>query len=75
MTGTQVGDDTGFHLLALRRGGRYLHRPRGRVQLQAGDEVLAAGPWEGRGALAEQCGFRLVEDDDTGAVELVPVSS
>jgi uncharacterized protein with PhoU and TrkA domain len=75
MTGTQVGDDTGFHLLALRRGGRYLYRPRGRVQLQAGDEVLAAGPWEGRGALAERCGFRLVEDDDTGAVELVPVSS
>ena len=25
-------------------------------------------------ALAEQCGFRLVEDDDTGAVELVPVA-
>jgi hypothetical protein len=43
--------------------------------LQAGDEVLAAGPWEGRRALAEQCGFHLVEDDDTGAVELVPVSS
>jgi uncharacterized protein with PhoU and TrkA domain len=75
LTGTQVGDDTGFHLLALRRGGRYLYRPRGRVQLHAGDEVLAAGPWEGRSALAEQCGFRLVEDDDTGAVELVPVSS
>jgi uncharacterized protein with PhoU and TrkA domain len=75
MSGTQVGDDTGFHLLAIRRGGRYLYRPRGRVLLQAGDEVLAAGPWEGRAALAEQCGFHLVEDDDTGAVELVPVSS
>jgi uncharacterized protein with PhoU and TrkA domain len=75
MSGTQVGDDTGFHLLAIRRGGRYLYRPRGRVLLQAGDEVLAAGPWEGRRALAEQCGFHLVEDDDTGAVELVPVSS
>ena len=71
--GTQLGDDTGFHLLAIRRGGRYLYRPRGRITLVAGDEVLASGPRDGRAALAEQCGFRLVEDDDTGAVELVPV--
>jgi uncharacterized protein with PhoU and TrkA domain len=71
--GTQLGDDTGFHLLAIRRGGRYVYRPRGRIRLEAGDEVLASGPHDGRAALAEQCGFRLVEDDDTGAVELVPV--
>ena len=71
--GTQLGDDTGFHLLAIRRGGRYLYRPRGRITLAAGDEVLASGPRDGRAALAEQCGYRLVEDDDTGAVELVPV--
>jgi uncharacterized protein with PhoU and TrkA domain len=74
MSGTQLGEDTGFHLLAIRRGGRYLYRPRGRVTLEAGDEVLANGPRDGREALAEQCGFRLVEDDDTGAVELVPAS-
>lgn len=72
LTGTRVGDDTGFHLLAIRRAGRYLYRPRGRVQLQAGDKLLATGPNEGRASLAQQCGFRLVEDDDTGAVELVP---
>jgi len=72
VAGKQVGDDTGFHLLAIKRGGRYFYRPR-RITLQAGDEILAAGPWEGRGELAQQCGFRLVEDDDTGAVELVRV--
>jgi uncharacterized protein with PhoU and TrkA domain len=71
VTGSQVGDDTGFHLLAIRRGGRYFYRPR-RITLLAGDEILATGPWEGRGALAAQCGFLLVEDDDTGAVDLVP---
>src|SRR4029077_3817782 len=71
--GTQLGDDTGFHLLAIRRGGRYLYRPRGRIKLLVGDEVLASGPRDGRAALAEQCGYRLIEDDDTGAVELVPV--
>jgi uncharacterized protein with PhoU and TrkA domain len=74
LRGSQVGDDTGFHLLAIRRGGRYYYRPR-RLTLAAGDEILATGPWEGRATLAEQCGFRLVEDDDTGAVELVPAST
>ncbi len=71
LTSAQVGDDTGFHVLALKRSGRYLYRPRGRVRLQAGDEILATGPWEGRGELARQAGFHLVEDDDTGVVELV----
>ena len=70
----QLGDDTGFHLLAVKRGGRYFYRPR-RMKLAAGDEILATGPWEGRAELAQQCGFRLVEDDDTGAVELVPSGS
>jgi hypothetical protein len=40
--------------------------------LAAGDEILATGPREGRAVLAEQCGFRFFEDDDTGTVELVP---
>jgi uncharacterized protein with PhoU and TrkA domain len=71
VSGSQVGDDTGFHLLAIRRGGRYFYRPR-RITLAPGDEILATGPWEGRAELAQQCGFRLKEDDDTGAVELVP---
>jgi len=74
ITGTQLGDDTGFHVLAIKRGGRYFYRPR-RMNLVAGDEILATGPWEGRAVLAEQCGYRLVEDDDTGAVELVPARS
>src|SRR5215831_5797651 len=72
VSGTQIGDDTGFHLLAIRREGRYLYRPRRGTRFAAGDEILATGPWEGRSALAEQCGFHLLEDDDTGAVELVP---
>jgi len=72
VTGMRLGDDTGFHLLAVRRNGRYLYRPRGRTSVHAGDELLAVGPWEGRAALAEQCGYRLVEDDDTGEIELVP---
>jgi uncharacterized protein with PhoU and TrkA domain len=66
---------TGFYLLAIRRAGRYLYRPRGLVRLQAGDELIASGPDEGQQVLAELCGYRLLEDDDTGEIELVPAGS
>lgn len=72
--GTHVGDDTGFRLLALRTGGRYEYRPRRGVSLHSGDEIIGVGPDEGRRHLAELCGFRLLEDDDTGEVELVPLA-
>ncbi|MCA1845089.1 MAG: potassium channel protein, partial [Actinobacteria bacterium] len=64
--------ETGFYLLAVRRGGRYVYRPGPRVVLAAGDELIATGPDEGHHLLAELCGYRLVEDDDTGEDELVP---
>jgi uncharacterized protein with PhoU and TrkA domain len=67
--------ETGFYLLAVRRGGRYLYRPRGPVRLEAGDALIALGPDEGRSRLAELCGFRLVEDEDTGETELVPAAT
>ena len=72
---SQLGDDTGFHLLALRRAGRYVYRPRAGVRIEAGDDLLAHGPWEGRDDLAEQCGYRLVDDDDTGTFELEPLGA
>ena len=62
---------TGTYLLAIRRAGRYLYRPRGHVRLEAGDELIAIGPDEGRDRLAELAGFRVVEDDSTGEIELV----
>jgi uncharacterized protein with PhoU and TrkA domain len=67
--------ETGFYLLAIRRGGRYIYRPRRDVRLAAGDELIATGPDEGHALLAELCGFRLIEDDDTGEDELVPADS
>ena len=56
---------------AIRRGGRYFYRPRPDVVLRPDDEIIATGPDEGHALLAERCGFRLVEDEDTGEVELV----
>ncbi|MGH9009843.1 MAG: potassium channel family protein [Acidimicrobiia bacterium] len=67
--------ETGFYLLAVRRGGRYLYRPRGRVRLEAGDALIASGPDEGHAELAGLCGFRLVDDEETGECELVPVGA
>ena len=66
--------ETGYYLLAIRRAGRYLYRPRGAVQLQSGDELIAIGPDEGHARFAELGGFRLLEDDDTGEIELVPAN-
>ncbi len=71
----QLETETGFYLLAIRRGGRYLYRPRREVRLQAGDELIATGPDEGRALLAELCGYGLVEDDDTGQDVLVPLGT
>ena len=48
---------------------------RRRCGSQAGDELIASGPDEGQALLAERCGYRLVEDDDTGEIELVPRAS
>src|SRR5215831_18003162 len=44
----QLEVETGFYLLAIRRAGRYLYRPRGPVLLEAGDELIGIGPDEGR---------------------------
>ena len=64
--------ETGFYLLAIRRSGRWFYRPRGAFRLAAGDELVGSGPDEGRARLAELCGYRVIEDDDTGQVDLVP---
>src|SRR5436190_16646574 len=67
--------ETGFYLLAIERAGRYLYRPRGQVRILAGDNLIASGPDEGQPLLAERCGYRMREDDDTGEIELVPAAS
>ena len=67
--------DPGFHVLAIRRGGRYVYRPKGQERLRAGDELIASGPGEGEALLAELCGWVLVEDDETGEDRLEPVSA
>ncbi len=67
--------EPGFHLLAIRRGGRYLYRPTSDVALEPGDELIASGPDEGHPMLAALCGWTLEEDDETGEQELKPLRS
>jgi uncharacterized protein with PhoU and TrkA domain len=56
--------DPGFHVLAVRRGGRYAYRPRGTYRVRPNDELIATGPSEGEATLAELCGWRLHEDEE-----------
>ncbi len=66
--------EPGFNVLAIERDGRYWYRPRRHVELREGDQVLASGPEEGRGALANMLGWNLVENDD-GEIDLDPLVS
>lgn len=69
----QLNIEPGFTVLAIRRGGGYLYRPRGRTSLLAHDELIASGPDEGREILTLRCGWRLVDPDGDGEMELEPV--
>lgn len=72
----QLDIEPGFHVLALRRGGQYLYRPRPFVNFQSGDELIASGPPEGRERLAEMFGWRIIDvDEETGEPELAPLRS
>ncbi len=70
----QLAIEPGFTVLAIRRGGQYLYRPRGRTRVLANDELIASGPDEGRELLALRCGWRLVDPDGDGEMELEPVA-
>ena len=61
----RLSTEPGFTVLAIRRGGQYWYRPRGRVRLLAEDELIASGPDEGRQRLAELCGWSLTEESTT----------
>lgn len=63
--------EPGFVILAVRRGGRYVYRPRGFVVLHAGDELIASGPEEGTQRLASLCGCRVIEEADAFEAELL----
>ncbi len=65
--------EPGFTVLAIRRGGQYVYRPNGRTRLLSDDEIIASGPDEGRELLASLCGWRLVDPDGDGEMELEPV--
>ena len=43
-------------MLTIRRGDQYVYRPSGRTRLDAGDELIASDPDEGRELLALRCG-------------------
>jgi uncharacterized protein with PhoU and TrkA domain len=42
-----IETSTGMHVLAVQRHGRWIYRPRGRLELQERDRLLVTGPEEG----------------------------
>ncbi len=62
--------EPGFTVLAIRRGGQYIYRPRGSARFLSGDEMIASGPDEGREHLAMIFGWRLVDHDGDGDTRL-----
>lgn len=73
----QLDIEPGFAVLAIRREGRYVYRPRGLAQLHGGDELIATGPDEGRARLAELAGWRLIDEDEEagGGFHLEPLQA
>ncbi len=68
-----LNTEPGFTVLAIRREGRYLYRPRGGIVLLAGDEIIASGPDEGREVLANRLGWNLVREDEGLEYNLQPL--
>jgi uncharacterized protein with PhoU and TrkA domain len=51
----RVETETGMFVLAVQRGARWSYRPRGKLQLRAGDRVIAVGPEDGAEELEALC--------------------
>jgi uncharacterized protein with PhoU and TrkA domain len=75
LSALRLQTESGFTVMAIRRGGRYIYRPRRFVVVEAGDELIASGPDEGRELLAERCGWQLNFDEETGDIDFVPATS
>jgi uncharacterized protein with PhoU and TrkA domain len=56
--------ETGMFVLAIQRGTRWVYRPRGVFELQAGDRLISVGPDEGEDELVALCGEQPVADED-----------
>ncbi|MGI8576066.1 MAG: potassium channel family protein [Egibacteraceae bacterium] len=55
--------DTGMHVLAIQRAGRWLYRPRPGRSLSVDDRLLVTGPEEGVGRLRDLAGDRRDPED------------
>ncbi|MEL7209747.1 MAG: TrkA C-terminal domain-containing protein, partial [Actinomycetota bacterium] len=70
LSALRLQTESGFTVLAIRRGGRYLYRPRRYVVLEVDDELIASGPDEGRERFAHHAGWHMAFDEETGETTL-----
>ncbi|MBE8539002.1 TrkA C-terminal domain-containing protein [Geoglobus acetivorans] len=55
----KVETNTGMHVLAIKRGNRWITKPRASTKIEAGDLLFVKGPKEGEKALTQLCSISL----------------
>lgn len=56
---TRVETNTGMHVIAIKRGNRWITRPRAITKIESGDLLFAKGPREGEELLVQLCTISL----------------
>ena len=64
--------EPGYSVLAIRRGGQYIYRPGRRSSWRVATRSSPPVRSRAAGLLAAVCGWRLVDQDDDGEMELEP---
>ena len=58
----KLGTETGVHVMAIKRGERWVYSPRARTVVNEGDILIARGSHTGEEALIEMCACIIEED-------------
>lgn len=64
LVGSELRQQTGASVLAVRRGSQTFASPEPEFEFQAGDTLVALGPEEGITALVKKCGVHPDPEDD-----------
>ncbi len=58
----QLGTETGVHIMAVRRNGRWVYSPGGRTKIEEGDILIGRGTRSGEETLIEMCACPIRKD-------------
>ncbi|MCD4703241.1 MAG: potassium channel protein [Methanosarcinaceae archaeon] len=58
----KLGTETGVHIMAVRRNGRWVYSPGGRTKIEDGDILIGRGTRSGEETLIEMCACQIRKD-------------